>query len=216
MRRDEAIAKLKAQTEKVRFLGAAALYLYGSTARDEAGPDSDIDVFVDFASERGYTLLDLGGIKSLLEEELDEKVDVSAKDALNPKMKESIFLDAVRIFDTRMPRRDPGIPLMCSLNAIARINSSTRHLDFDHFCADELVYRAAERNMEIISEASQRLPRDVKADRPDVPWTRIAGVSSVLRHDYTDLAPRLIWGMIRQDLPDLEHALQRMRVDLGH
>ena len=47
MRRDQVIAKLKGAEPAIRALGASALYLYGSHARDEARPDSDVDVFID-------------------------------------------------------------------------------------------------------------------------------------------------------------------------
>jgi predicted nucleotidyltransferase len=49
MRRDEAIAKLKKTEPVLRSFGVAALYLFGSHARDEASPDSDVDVFFDVA-----------------------------------------------------------------------------------------------------------------------------------------------------------------------
>ena len=43
---------------------------------------------------------------------------------------------------------------------------------------------AAERCVEIISEASRRLPREWKTEHPLIPWPRIAGIGSVLRHNY--------------------------------
>jgi len=47
MRREEAIAKLKEAEPVIRARGAAALYLFGSHARDQARTDSDVDVFID-------------------------------------------------------------------------------------------------------------------------------------------------------------------------
>ena len=46
---------------------------------------------------------------------------------------------------------------------------------------------AAERCVEIISEASRRLPDAWKAEHPSIPWSDIAGIGSVLRHDYDDV-----------------------------
>jgi predicted nucleotidyltransferase len=51
MRRDDVIAKLKETEPVLRGFGVAALYLFGSHARDEAGPDSDVDVFVETCRE---------------------------------------------------------------------------------------------------------------------------------------------------------------------
>ena len=56
MRRDDVIAKLKETEPVLRGFGVAALYLFGSHVRDEAGPDSDIDVFVDVAPGAAFGL----------------------------------------------------------------------------------------------------------------------------------------------------------------
>ena len=57
MRRDEVIAKLKEAEPALREFGVAGLYLFGSYARDEARPDSDVDVFVDPASDERFGFL---------------------------------------------------------------------------------------------------------------------------------------------------------------
>ena len=97
MRRDDAIAKLKASEDAVRALGATSLYLYGSTARDEAGPESDVDVFVEYVSGR-FTLFELSGLKLLLEERLDTPTDVTTRNGLNPYLRKRIEHDAIQIF----------------------------------------------------------------------------------------------------------------------
>ena len=57
MRRDEVIAKLKEAEPALRGFGVAALYLFGSHARDEAEAGSDVDVFVDPAPDRDFGFL---------------------------------------------------------------------------------------------------------------------------------------------------------------
>ena len=56
MDRNEVIAKLKAVEPQLRGHGVAALYLFGSYARDEARQDSDVDVFVDPGTQDFYSL----------------------------------------------------------------------------------------------------------------------------------------------------------------
>jgi uncharacterized protein len=56
MNRAEIIAKLKTIEPQLRAHGVAALYLFGSYARDEAGEDSDLDVFVDPGTQQFYEL----------------------------------------------------------------------------------------------------------------------------------------------------------------
>src|SRR5260370_16458623 len=57
MRRDEVIAKLKETEPALRGFGVAALYLFGSHARDEAKSGSDVDVFFDPAPDRDFGFL---------------------------------------------------------------------------------------------------------------------------------------------------------------
>lgn len=55
MKRSEAIEKLRNQADAIRALGATSLYLFGSVARDEAGPASDVDLFIDYDPARKFS-----------------------------------------------------------------------------------------------------------------------------------------------------------------
>lgn len=79
-------------------MGATALYLFGSTARNEATPGSDLDLFIDYDPEGRFNAFDLVGIKLLLEEELHVPVDVTTRDSLHPRLRLGIESSAVRIF----------------------------------------------------------------------------------------------------------------------
>lgn len=60
------------------------------------------------------------------------------------------------------------------------------------FEADWKLQWIVERGVEIISEASRRLPDALKAAHPEIPWRKIAGVWNVLRHDYNEIAISII------------------------
>lgn len=98
MKRHEAIETLKRQADAIRALGATSLYLFGSVARDEAGPDSDLDLFIDYDPGKKFSLIDLTGIKLFLEDELSANVDVTTRDSLHPRLKDRIEHSAIRIF----------------------------------------------------------------------------------------------------------------------
>lgn len=68
-----------------------------------------------------------------------------------------------------------------------------KDLTFERFCADRLVFYAVTRCLEVISEASRRLPDELKARNPAIPWADIAGAGNVFRHDYEDVQHRLVW-----------------------
>ena len=62
MRRAEIIARIRTHAAAIRGEGATSLYLFGSAARDEMGPASDIDVVVDYDPESRFSLLNMSGI----------------------------------------------------------------------------------------------------------------------------------------------------------
>ena len=76
-------------------------------------------------------------------------------------------------------------------------------LAFEQFRDDFRVFYAATRCLEIISEASRRLPPDLKDRHQSIPWARIAGAGNVYRHDYEDVDQHLVWQAIRHRLPEL-------------
>jgi uncharacterized protein len=98
MTRNEAIARLKDCAAAVQERGATSLYLFGSSARDEAGPQSDLDLFIDYDPARRFSLVDLAAIQNLLEERLATKVDVTTRDSLHPRLRDTITRSAVRVF----------------------------------------------------------------------------------------------------------------------
>jgi predicted nucleotidyltransferase len=100
MRRDDVIAKLKETEPVLRGFGVAALYLFGSYARDEASPDSDVDVFVDVAPGAAFGLQPYMGAFRALEDAFGHKAEIgySTRDALSPYIRADVERDAVRIF----------------------------------------------------------------------------------------------------------------------
>jgi predicted nucleotidyltransferase len=98
MTRVEAIVKLKDRASAIRAMGATSLYVFGSTARDEAQPNSDLDVFIDYDPDSRFNAFDLVGIKQYLEDELRIPVDVTTRDGLHPMLKADIERSAVRTF----------------------------------------------------------------------------------------------------------------------
>jgi len=98
MNRTEALAKLKDCADAVKARGATSLYLFGSAVRDEAKADSDLDLFIDYDPTKKFSLVDLVGIKLLLEDALGVDVDVTTRDSLHPMLRKDIEQSAVRVF----------------------------------------------------------------------------------------------------------------------
>lgn len=98
MNRMDAIDRLRDSADAVRTLGATSLYLFGSTVRDEARSDSDLDLFVDYDPASRFNAFDLVGIKLLLEDRLGAAIDITTRDGLHPRLRDRIEASAVRVF----------------------------------------------------------------------------------------------------------------------
>ena len=97
MQRDEVIAKLKQHEADLRRLGVEHLYLFGSTARDEAREDSDVDLFFDY--ERGKLgLFELMHVKEETSRILGRKADIMTRDSLHKVLRSRIEASALQVF----------------------------------------------------------------------------------------------------------------------
>src|SRR6267378_3627782 len=97
MNRNEAINVLQSYADAIKARGATSLYLFGSSARDSAGGDSDLDLFVDYDAGK-FSLVDLVDIKLYLEDRLGIAVDVTTRDSLHPMLRSGIETSAIRVF----------------------------------------------------------------------------------------------------------------------
>lgn len=76
-------------------------------------------------------------------------------------------------------------------------------LDSAKFQHDLRAPYAVVRCLEIISEASRRIPDELKARHPSIPWREIAGAGNIYRHDYENVAASMVWETVRLALPPL-------------
>jgi predicted nucleotidyltransferase len=100
MRRNEVLAMLRAQRERLRSqYGVKSIALFGSTARDEAGPNSDVDLLVEF--DRAISLFDLVDTGLYLERVLAvPKVDLVIRHNVIPELRDIIYGEAIDVFDS--------------------------------------------------------------------------------------------------------------------
>jgi hypothetical protein len=94
VRRDEALRLLAEHHEELDSFAVKSLSLFGSVARDEAGPDSDIDVLVEFSRPVG--LFKFIGLQRRLEEILGRRVDLVERDAIKRQLRDQVLRDEVR------------------------------------------------------------------------------------------------------------------------
>lgn len=71
------------------------------------------------------------------------------------------------------------------------------------------------RCLEIISEASRRLPDELKERHPEIAWRNMAGAGNVYRRDYEDVAVSLVWVVLQDHLPPLRIMVELELAILG-
>ena len=95
MRRDEALRVLADHREEIRAFGVTSLALFGSVARDEAGPESEVDVLVEFEPGAPIGLLEFVRLQRFLGETLGCRVDLVDREGLLPELRDAILQEAV-------------------------------------------------------------------------------------------------------------------------
>jgi uncharacterized protein with HEPN domain len=113
-----------------------------------------------------------------------------------------------------MPSDSARTPLRDTLHHIDLAETFAAGLDLETFRADLRTVYAVTRCLEIISEASRRLPKALKERHTSIEWKRMAGAGNVYRHDYEDVAANYVWDTLQIALPPLravvEHELPRL------
>ncbi len=95
---DEIVASLQAHAAELRAAGIRHLALFGSVARGEAGPESDIDLLVELDREAHITLIGLAGIELRLGELLGRKVDLLPEPIQKPRLRANVDCDRRHVF----------------------------------------------------------------------------------------------------------------------
>lgn len=101
------------------------------------------------------------------------------------------------------------------LEEIDYILTQTSNTDFGSFLNDATLKRAFVRSLEIIGEASKKLPEDVKALQTDIEWRKITGMRDKLIHDYFGVDYTIIWDVATTKLPDLRDKIQAILEAIG-
>jgi uncharacterized protein with HEPN domain len=108
-----------------------------------------------------------------------------------------------------MPSRAIETPLRDILHHIDLAAQLVAGFDDATFQGDVRTVYAVTRCLEIISEASRRLPDELKDRHPSIPWRQMAAAGNVYRHDYEDVAAHYVWNTVQRDLPPRRTAIEQ-------
>ena len=101
MNKEEVISKLRAHEPELKAAGIVRLAVFGSVARGDNSPESDVDLLADFDKTKRYTLLTIGRLENHLADLLGTKVDSSSPEWLKKSVKSQVMREEW------LPFRDP-------------------------------------------------------------------------------------------------------------
>ncbi len=104
--------------------------------------------------------------------------------------------------------------LRAILQAIDGIDNATHGKTLGDYGEDWLLRHGVQRGIEIVSEAARRVPPELQATQPHIPWTQIMGIGNVLRHEYHRISDTVIWNVVQEYLPPLKAAVLAIEAGL--
>ena len=78
------------------------------------------------------------------------------------------------------------------------------------FLESSLIQLAVSKALENIGEMVKRLPQELLATEPGIPWRDITGLRDIIAHQYLDIDLEAVWSVVRKDLPPLKEAIERI------
>jgi uncharacterized protein with HEPN domain len=96
------------------------------------------------------------------------------------------------------------------LDALEKITQFVRGMAYEQFAQDTRTAYAVIRALEIVGEATKRIPQSVRDGHPKVPWRELAGMRDKLIHDYSGVNLAVVWKTATEDLVDLKPLIRQV------
>jgi len=103
--------------------------------------------------------------------------------------------------------KDPKEFLRHILDECSYILSVSEHLAFNDLLEDETLKRAIVRSLEIIGEATKKIPADFKVNWSSIPWKNMAGMRDRLIHDYIGVNYSIVWDVVKNKIPEIHNQI---------
>lgn len=113
-----------------------------------------------------------------------------------------------------MRRRELGDYIQDILDAIVEIKEFIQGMRFENFAKEKKAINAVVRSLEVIGEATKKIPEDLRERYPQIPWRRMAGMRDKLIHEYFGIDLEIIWEVINNELPPVKPMIQRVLKDI--
>jgi len=99
------------------------------------------------------------------------------------------------------------------LDAMDKAEILLTDVSYKQFAGDFRIHFAVVRALEIIGEATRRLPMGVRDQYPVVPWRGMAGMRDRMIHRYDTVDLQIVWNVVKQDIPQIKPVLRQILTD---
>jgi len=99
------------------------------------------------------------------------------------------------------------------LDAMVKAETLLADVDFAQFESDYRINFAVVRALEIIGEATKRLPEALREQYPDLPWKDMAGMRDRIIHGYDDINFRVVWDTVKIRIPTIKPKVKQILDD---
>lgn len=99
------------------------------------------------------------------------------------------------------------------LDSIEKVAHFISGIDYQGFVMDEKTIFAVIRALEIVGEATKKVPNDFKESHPEIPWREMAGLRDKLIHDYVSVNLEIVWKTATIELPELKNSIASLLND---
>ncbi|MCY3863861.1 MAG: DUF86 domain-containing protein [Chloroflexi bacterium] len=197
------------------------LLLFGSVLRADFGPDSDIDMLIEYAPEAKIDAYAVLRQQADLRELIGRSVDLGTPQSLSPYIRQEVIDSAEPLYDVDgiYPSRRKPMPQKPDKDRLRLLDMRDAAEDAISIAGGysraeiekiRMLQLALVKAVEIIGEAANHVSEDTRALAPDIDWGDIVGMRNNLVHAYWKINYDALWDVITYQLPPLISELHRL------
>ena len=100
------------------------------------------------------------------------------------------------------------------LGYVSKVMAYCENCSYERFSEDSMLVEACVFNLSQLGELCHAADDDFVQEHPEIPWREMYGLRNRIVHDYEGVNLRLVWEIIREDLPELESSLLKLSSEI--